>query len=251
MKRKIIEIKGLCHTFRGKIPGLSDIDLDVFEGEFLIIAGRNGSGKTTLLKHINGLLQPTKGSVLTSGFDVSKKTAQARIKAGFVFQDPDAQIVGETVHEDTLFGPENLNMARDMALSKVNSALCAMGLDKFVLRRPHTLSSGEKRRLAIAGVIAMDPEIVMFDEPFSNLDFPGVIDLIKRMVRLHGEGKTLIVAAHDVEKVLPHADRLIIMESGRIVCDGHPAEIIKNAEKFGVREPSTSKMGMGFVSWLE
>jgi len=246
----IIEIKNVSHRFADGTMGLQNIDLDIREGTFVVIAGQNGSGKTTLLRHLNGLLMPTSGSVRLAGVPVSKNLAWSRQMVGMVFQDADSQIVGETVYDDVAFGPENLCLERNEIERRVFRALETVGLLEHKDQKPHLLSGGEKRRLAIAGVLAMEPRILVFDEPFSSLDYPGVKKILTQMISLHQAGHTLLVAAHDLEKVIAHTDRLVIMNDGKVVRDGSPSQLIGELESFGIREPCASRMGMEVHSWL-
>lgn len=246
----IIEINNLRHRFSNGLPGLDGIDLDVKKGEFVVIAGRNGSGKTTLLKHLNALLLPTAGTVKIDGVSVTDDPFRARRIVGMVFQESDSQIVCETVREDVAFGPENLCLERNEIEKRVSEALNTTGLSGLAGMRTHFLSGGEKKRLAIAGVLAMMPEVLVFDEPFSNLDYPGAREILAQMISLHRSGKTIIVTTHDLEKIMAHAGRLLIMENGRIARDGIPGKIISDVERFGVREPHFSSMGLERLSWL-
>ncbi len=246
----IIEIEHLYHHFSDGSVGLDNVNLTVREAEFVVIAGANGSGKTTLLKHLNGLLLPQKGLVRVCGNSVAQKPKAARQCVGMVFQDADTQIVGETVYEDTAFGPENLSLEDSDIQKRVCEALKAVGLWELRHQRPHLLSGGEKRRLAVAGVLAMKPKIIVFDEPFSNLDYPGTRRLLFQMLLLHKHGRTLIITTHDLEKVAAHAQRLIVMKRGKLVRDGKPSELAGDLEKFGIREPWSKESKGEFVSWL-
>ena len=246
----IIEIKELSHMFSNGTLVLDKIDFSVKKGEFIVIAGPNGSGKTTLLRHLNGLLFPTGGTVLVDGVSVSEDPVRARRIVGMVFQDSDTQIIGETVREDVAFGPENLCLDRKEIEQRISEALRITGLTCLVDARPHLLSGGEKRRLAIAGVLAMKPDVLAFDEPFSNLDYPGTRQVLKQIIELHKSGRTIIITTHDLEKVIAHADRLIIMKDGKIVRAGSPEQIISDTELFGIKEPYFSRMGLGMISWL-
>ena len=181
----IIEIKDLTHRFSNGEVGLDRIDLRVKAGEFVVICGPNGSGKTTLLRHLNGLLMPESGSVNISGLDVSEDAAKVRQLVGMVFQDADSQIVGETVFDDVAFGPENLLLNRDAIHERVTEALSAVSLGHLADQRPYLLSAGEKHRLSIAGVLAMIPRVIVFDEPFSNLDYPGIQQVLCQILSLH------------------------------------------------------------------
>jgi biotin transport system ATP-binding protein len=246
----IIEIENLTHRFADGTLGLTDLDLQIKEGAFMVIAGPNGSGKTTLLKHLNGLLLPTSGTVRLAGFSVTRNLVKARQFVGMIFQDPDSQIVGETVYDDVAFGPENLCLTRSQIQKRVSSALDLVGLTDFADQRPHLLSGGEKRRLAIAGILAMQPRIIVFDEPFSSLDYPGVKQVLQQILALHQSGHTIIVTTHDLEKIIAHADRLVFMNNGRIERDGPPQEIVHEAEAYGVRVPCATRLGMDMVTWL-
>lgn len=246
----IIEIENLCFSYSDGTMGIQNINLEIRDGEFVVIAGPNGSGKTTLLRHLNGLLLPDRGDVKIYGISVSKDILRARQIVGMMFQNADSQIVGETVYDDVAFGPENLKLTHGEIKKRVLLALEAVGLGNLADKRPHALSGGEKRRLAIAGILAMEPKAVVFDEPFSDLDYDGVKQVLSQMLWLHHTGCTILVTTHDLEKVIAHANRLIIMRNGTIVRNGPPEKIIKDAEAFGIREPCASRMGMEIRSWL-
>lgn len=246
----IIEIENLSHRFADGTLGIDNINLNIRKGSFVVIAGLNGSGKTTLVRHLNGLLLPTDGIVRMDGINVAQNLLQARQFVGMMFQDADSQIVGETVYEDVAFGPENLCLDRSQIQSRVVNALRAVGLSDFAHQRPHLLSGGEKRRLAIAGILAMEPRVIVFDEPFSSLDYPGVKQILNHILELYQSGHTILVTTHDLEKIIAHADRLILMHGGKIVRDGRPADIMTDVEAFGVRKPCTFRLGLEAESWL-
>ena len=246
----IIEIENVSHRFGDGTVGLEGIDLKIPEGTFVVIAGHNGSGKTTLLRHLNGLLLPTEGSVRLADMPVGEDLLRARQLVGMMFQDADSQIVGETVYEDVAFGPENLRLDRAEIKKRVHDALRVVGLQDFADQRPHLLSGGEKRRLAIAGVLAMEPRVIVFDEPFASLDYPGVKQVLRHILDLHQSGHTIVVTTHDLGKIIAHADRLILMQNGRIVRDGCPEEIAGYLEDYGVRKPCGCRMGTEADSWL-
>ncbi len=207
----IIEIDRLSHRFADGRWGLREVSLAVEEGAFVVIAGENGSGKTTLLRHLNALLRPTAGCVRVAGVDAAREPLKARLLVGMLFQDADSQIVGETVREEVAFGPENLGLPRPEVERWVARALARTGLAHLAARPTHALSGGEKRRLTLAGVLAMNPRVVVCDEPFASLDYPGVRGVLEALVALQGEGRTVIVTTHDLDKVLGHADRLVLM----------------------------------------
>ncbi|MCU0590286.1 MAG: energy-coupling factor ABC transporter ATP-binding protein [Desulfobacterales bacterium] len=247
----IIEIENLTHRFADGTVGLDRVTVEIEAGAFVVIAGANGSGKTTLLRHLNGLLRPTSGSVRVAGISVQENPMQSRVLVGMVFQDADSQIVGETVRDDVAFGPENLRLDRAEIDRRVGEALSVTGLTPLADKRPHLLSGGEKRRLAIAGILAMRPRVVVCDEPFANLDYPGVRQVLDQILRLHRAGGTIIVTTHDLEKVLAHANRLIFMRGGRIEGDGPPPALVARAESFGVRHPrAVQHLGVEALSWL-
>ncbi len=245
-----IEIKGLSHQFPNGYWGLKNINLVIEKGEFILLAGKNGSGKTTFCRHLNGLLRPTCGSIIIDKIDVEKQPAKARLKVGMVFQNADAQIVGETVYSDIAFGPENLGMKRSEIDERVQQTLEITGLAGKENQSPHTLSGGEKRKLAIAGVLAMKPEVIVFDEPFSNLDYPGSVQILKQILTLHSSGHTILIVTHELEKSIAHASRLVIFENGSIVKEGPPITAIADVETFGIRQPCSTRLGQGIQSWL-
>jgi len=246
----IIKISGLIHRYPDGRPSLEGIDLAIARGSFVVLAGANGAGKSTLLKHLNGLLRPQEGTVRIAGVPVEQDLLHARRIVGMVFQDADSQIVGETVSDDAAFGPENLNWPAARIRESVDSALELVGLGALHDRSPHLLSGGEKRRLAIAGVLAMEPEVIVLDEPFANLDYDGVRQVLAHIVALHASGRTIIVCVHDLEKVLAHAERLIILQRGRIAADGPPGQVVLKAETYGIRLPAAIRMGGMVESWL-
>lgn len=247
----IIEIDGLGHVFADGRVGLSGVTLTIERGSFVLLAGANGAGKSTLLKHLNGLLLPSSGEVRVAGVSVAADPRRARSLVGMVFQDADSQIVGETVRDDVAFGPENLGWPRRKIDAAVDAALDLLGLQDLAERSPHLLSGGEKRRLAIAGVLAMETEVIVLDEPFANLDYRGIRQVLGHLVALHASGRTLVVCVHDLEKVLAHGQRLLLIDQGRIVADGEPQLVAAGAEPHGVRVPAALRLGGWVESWLE
>lgn len=246
----ILATQHLTHIFpNGKIA-INDINLSIQDGEFVIIAGSNGSGKTVLIRHFNGLFLPTRGKVLLDGEPITKDLTSVREKIGLIFQNSDSQIVGQTVAEDVAFGPENLNLSRKEVEERVKESLEAVGLSAFANQQPHTLSGGQKRKLAVAGVLAMKPKIIIFDEPFTGLDYPGVLQVLKQIVDLHKNGHTIILVTHELEKTLAHADRLIIMDNGCIVRDGESSQLINEVELYGIRKPYGENRRVETMTWL-
>ena len=247
----MIQIKNLDHHYPDGTHALKGINLTVQQGEFLLICGPNGSGKTTFIRLISGLFKPTSGSIHVNGFDTLNDSKEVRGLMGMVFQDPDSQIIGETVKEDVGFGPENLGLSQNEINERVNWALQVMGLKDLSEKPCYLLSGGEKRRLAIAGVLAMKPQVILFDEPFSFLDYPGIQEVLKHMVNFHREGHTLIVTTHDVEKVIAHVDRIAIIHNGELKAAGPPEELMTKLPEFGIRTPCYVLLGGEKVSWLE
>ena len=243
----LIKISGLTHCFSDGTEALKGIDLEIDAGSFTVIGGENGSGKTVLMKHINGILKPTHGNVEINGIDVQKDSTNAIKTVGFVFQNSDTQIVAQTVRDDIAFGPENLGFDADAVNTAVEKAASSLGITGILEHSPHRLSGGEKKKTAIAGITAMSPEAVIFDEPFAGLDFAGVRMLLSILIELHRRGTAVIVITHDLEKVLAHADRLVVMKHGKITAEGIPGEVLDKAAEAGLRVPSINIKNM---SWL-
>jgi biotin transport system ATP-binding protein len=257
----IFSAKNISKIFPASTGGepftaLQDVSIDIFENQCLIIAGSNGSGKTLLLRIIAGLLEPSGGEVLFHGQNIfSRKRSPLPIlrrELGLVFQDADAQIVGETVAEDTAFGPENLGFSADDVKARVDQALAFLDLNEKRDNYPRSLSGGEKRRLAVAGVLAAGCSVVIMDEPFANLDWPGVVRTLGIIRDLKNSGKTLIILTHELEKVLALADRLVILHRGVIRNDGPPAGVLDNLDPaWGVRDPRRNYTSVEDCTWLE
>lgn len=233
----LLEVKNLHHKFRDGTEALKGISFSVEKGDFIVIAGANGSGKTVMLRHLNGLYKPNKGEVLFDGSSVQSQIRKVRQNIGLVFQDADSQIVSQTVWDDTAFGPVNLRLSKSETKERVIKSLKSVGLLHLKNHSPHKLSGGEKRKLAIAGILAMNPSIILLDEPFSNLDYKGIVDILKQIIELHKNGHTIICVTHEIEKILFHANRLIIMENGNIVEDGSPVESINKLHHYNIFPP--------------
>ncbi|MCX7027365.1 MAG: ABC transporter ATP-binding protein [Spirochaetes bacterium] len=221
---ELLKTEALRHIFADGTEGLGGIDLTVGKGDFLLIAGRNGSGKTLLARHLVGLSLPSSGKVLFKGEPLGRDLRALRRSVGYVFQDTDCQILGQTVEEDVAFGPANLGFPPVEIHKRVNEALDEVRLGNAAARRPETLSGGEKRRLAIAGVLAMGSECLILDEPFANLDYESALDLAALCLDLKAGGKTLVVVTHELEKILHLADRLVVLEGGLKIYDGDPQD---------------------------
>jgi biotin transport system ATP-binding protein len=257
-------VNNISKNFPGVTGGepftaLNGINLEIVEGQCLLVAGSNGSGKTLLMRIISGLLEPSGGDVLFRGRSLyggkrgeRRETERLlRGELGLVFQDADAQIVGETVAEDAAFGPENMGLSPADVGVRVDKALTSLGLSEKLDNSPRRLSGGEKRRLAVAGVLAMGCNTVIMDEPFANLDWPGVVQTLSIIRDLKNSGKTLIILTHELEKTLALADRLVILHRGVICNDGPPAGVLDSLDPaWGVRDPRRNYAAVEDCSWL-
>lgn len=247
----IIQIQDVSFEYMNneeeEIAALDGVSLDIYKGEFVVIIGHNGSGKSTLAKHINGLLRPSQGRVLVMGMDTRDDDLvwKIRQKASMVFQNPDNQLVATVVEDDVAFGPENLGIPPKEIRKRVDEALKAVGMEAFAKSAPHYLSGGQKQRVAIAGIIAMRPEIIILDEPTAMLDPSGrreVIETIKRLNR--EEGITVVHITHYMEEAVD-ADRVVVMEKGKIVSQGTPKEIFSQVEmlkEIGLDVPQVTEL---------
>lgn len=247
----LLETRHLTHRFLDGTIGIKDINLKIYSGDFVVIAGTNGSGKTVLTRHFNGLLKPTEGDVLFEGVSVAKNLIETRKNIGLIFQDSESQFVGQTVEEEVAFGPENLNLPPFEIAKIVQQSLAVVGLNPLSKRNPHTLSGGQKRKLAVAGVLAMKPKIIVFDEPFTGLDYPGIIQILTQMVELHQAGHTIILITHELEKVLAHANRLVVIHEGELVAAGTPETVVWDLEDYGVRMPLNGGERIETLTWLK
>lgn len=217
----------------GVVNAVNDFSLEVPKGQFLAVLGHNGCGKSTVAKLINGILVPNKGKVTVEGMDTSdeEKTVDIRKTVGMVFQNPDNQIVATIVEDDVAFGPENLGVEPSEIRKAVDSALKAVGMYEFRKREPHRLSGGQKQRVAIAGVIAMNTKCIVMDEPTAMLDPQGRKEVMDTVMKLNKEfGITVILITHYMDEAVK-ADRVVVMDGGRIAIDGTPKEVFKNVEK--------------------
>jgi biotin transport system ATP-binding protein len=246
----LLEIRNLCFRFPDGTLALDAMNLVIESGDFLVIAGPNGSGKTVLARHLNGLYRPTSGTILLDGSPVKAHDKGLRRRVGLVFQDADSQIVGHTVELDTAFGPVNLGLPEEEVQRRVDFSLAVVGLQEHRGKEPHSLSGGEKRRLALAGVLAMNPDILMLDEPFANLDYPGTVAVLRCLLSLHKKGHTIVLITHDVGKVLAHATGLVIMDRGRNVFAGLPDAGLDLLERYGVRRPFGDRRSVESMTWL-
>lgn len=238
----IIKAKNVVHEFfrrdeEGNVEAittaLDNINLDIQEGQFIAILGHNGSGKSTLAKHINALLVPGEGTLWVDGMetDEEENTIPVRKTAGMVFQNPDNQIIGQVVEEDVGFGPENMGIPTKEIWERVEESLRAVGMYDYRKHSPNKLSGGQKQRVSIAGVLAMHPKCIVLDEPTAMLDPSGRKEVIRAIRGLNDvEGITVILITHYMEEII-HADRVFVMDSGKIAMEGTPREIFSQVER--------------------
>jgi cobalt/nickel transport system ATP-binding protein len=229
---KALETINLSHTYPDGTKAIENINFSLEKGKNIAILGPNGAGKSTLLHHFNGLLMPTSGKVNVLGKEVTKQNLdEIRQKVGLVFQDPDDQLFARTVALDVAFGPTNLKLSKAEIEQRVNWAIEVTDLKGLENKSPSNLSGGQKRRASIAGVLAMKPEIIILDEPMSNLDPKTSSKVLKLLMQLNKElGLTLIIATHDVDLVPLFADEICILNKGQILMQGPPQEIFSHAD---------------------
>lgn len=234
-----IEINNLGYTYMEGTPmektAIAHISMTINEGEFICVIGHTGSGKSTFIQHINGLLTPTEGEVLVDGINTKEKKSvlDVRKKVGLVFQYPEYQLFEETVAKDIAFGCKNLGYDEEKQKECVKNAMETVGLDyeKFKDVSPFDLSGGQKRRVAIAGVIAMGPEAVILDEPTSGLDPQSAMEILGMIKDMNGKGKTIIMVTHDMDYVYKYASRAIVISGGRLLFNDTPREVFSNAKE--------------------
>lgn len=247
-----LEVKNLNYSIDKK-PLLNDVSIKIPVGSFTLLSGRNGSGKTLLMRIIKGLIQADSGSILINNVDVSKNKKKRNELIGYVFQDADTQLVGQTVERDIYFGMENIALPKDEIQKRFEYAIKLLELEKVLKQRPRSLSGGEKRKLAIAGVLVMNPQIIILDEPFANLDYPAVVQVLKALTTLQKEGSTIIVATHEIEKVAFHADSMIILENGEVVLQDQCEKALERVGEFGIRRPvaNSKPIVLEDLTWLK
>lgn len=252
--QNIIEAKNLVFEYynyddNGKIKetiqALNHINVEVKEGEFLVILGHNGSGKSTFAKHLNSILMPKEGTLIVNGIDATNKenTWDIRKQVGMVFQNPDNQIVATIIEEDVAFGPENLGVEPDEIRRRVDEALETVGMSDYKRNSPNQLSGGQKQRIAIAGVIAMQPKCIVFDESTAMLDPIGRRQVMSTMQKLNKEyGITIIHITHYMQEAIL-ADRIVVMDQGQVILEGTPKEVfkeVKQIKEIGLDVPDTT-----------
>lgn len=235
-----IKIENLTHVYMPKTPfekkALDNVNLTIEDGEFLALIGHTGSGKSTLIQHLNGLLEPSSGRILVDEVDITSKEVKLtdiRKKIGLVFQYPEYQLFEETIEKDVAFGPNNLGLSAEEVSNRVKKSMEMVGLDYETYKdvSPFDLSGGQKRRVTIAGVIAMEPKVLILDEPTAGLDPKGRDDILEQIKILHEKYKmTIVLVSHSMEDVGKLAERIVVMNGGKIELLGKPSEIFKEVE---------------------
>lgn len=237
----LIEIKNLTHIYSEGLPfekkAIDDINLKIEENEFIGLIGHTGSGKSTFIQHLNGLLKPSSGEIIVDGMKVDKSSSnltELRKKIGLVFQYPEYQLFEETIERDIAFGPGNLDLSEEEVLRRVKSSMDSVGLDyeTYKDKSPFELSGGLKRRVAIAGVLAMEPKVLILDEPTAGLDPRGRDEILSEIKSIREKRKiTVILVSHSMEDVAKIAERIIVMDKGKVFLDSNPREIFRNEDK--------------------
>ena len=254
--KPIIRVENLTHTYGQDTPfcrsAVDGVSLDIMEGEFLGIIGHTGSGKSTLIQHLNGLLRPTSGTIYLDGRDIwadPKKIRDVRFQVGLVFQYPEYQLFEETVYKDISFGPKNMGLSEQEIDRRVRDAAAFVGLDEGLLdKSPFELSGGQKRRVAIAGVIAMEPRVLILDEPSAGLDPAGRRSLLENIRSYHRQkGTTVVMVSHSMDEVAENVDRIIVLADAGVVMSGTPHEVFSRAEELvavGLNVPQVTRVAM-------
>ena len=250
----ILQVENLTHTYSAGTPfqrsAVEGMSLHVGTGEFLGIIGHTGSGKSTLIQHLNGLLKPTSGRILLEGKDIwadPKSIRSVRFRVGLVFQYPEYQLFEETVYKDIAFGPKNMGLTGEDIDRRVREAAAFVGLDAELLdKSPFELSGGQKRRVAIAGVIAMEPQVLVLDEPTAGLDPRGRDDILARIQEYHrARNASVVLVSHSMEEIARNVDRIVVLSDGKVYMEGAPKQVFARAhelEQVGLDVPQVTKV---------
>lgn len=239
----IIETRDITYNYPDGTKALDKVNFKAEDGKIIALLGPNGAGKSTLFLHFNGILRPTSGSVVVNGKEIKynkKDLMQVRQNIGIVFQNPDDQLFAPTVVEDVAFGPMNLGLSKEEVEQRVDESLRRVGMEEFKKKAPHHLSGGQKKRVAIAGILAMKPKIMVLDEPTSGLDPKGASQILKILYKLNKEGMTIIISTHDVDLVPLYAYSVYIISDGKIIKEGNAQEVfgdVKTIRKANLRLP--------------
>lgn len=229
MNDVILKAENIHYSYDSDKKALKGVSLDIHEKERLVILGANGSGKSTFFLNINGVLKPERGAVYYKDRLIDKSgIKELRKNVGIVFQDADNQIIASSVRAEVSFGPMNLGLSREEVKKRVDDALNYMNIHHLIDRPPHYLSGGEKKRVSIADIIAMDSKIIIFDEPTASLDPKNVVIFEEALDKMSGDGKTLVISTHDIEFAYRFADRIVVFCDGNIIADGSPIDVLDN-----------------------
>ncbi len=257
--KSIIRVENLTHTYGENTPfcrsAVKDVSMEIYQGEFLGVIGHTGSGKSTLIQHLNGLLKPTGGRILLGDRDIwaePKKIRDVRFRVGLVFQYPEYQLFEETAYKDIAFGPKNMGLDEKEIDRRVRAAAAFAGLEEELLEKsPFDLSGGQKRRVAIAGVIAMEPEVLILDEPSAGLDPAGRRSLLENIRAYHKEkGTTVVMVSHSMDEVAENVDRIVVLADAGVVMSGTPHEVFSRAQELidvGLNVPQVTQVAMELV----
>jgi energy-coupling factor transport system ATP-binding protein len=227
----MIEVENVYFSYSNKVEALKGVSLTIRNGEFLAIMGQNGAGKTTLVKHFNGILKPTKGKVLIDGVNTTKASVATLARnVGFVFQNPDSQLFSESVEEEIAFALKNFGFEKEVIEKRVTWALNLLGLDEYRKTSPFMLSGGERKRVALASVLAWDPQMLVLDEPTIGQDYQQKEKLRQFILQMKTQQKTVVIVTHDVEFVAECNPRVVLMREGKIIADGEARDILTNPE---------------------
>lgn len=230
---KVIETKDITYEYPDGTKALDKVNFNVDDGKIVALLGPNGAGKSTLFLHFNGILSPSTGSVIIDEETVKynkKDLMQIRQKVGIVFQNPDDQLFAPTVLEDVAFGPMNMGLSKEEVEVRVKEALLRVGMEGFEKKPPHHLSGGQKKRVAIAGILAMKPKIMVLDEPTSGLDPKGASQILRLLYKLNHEGITIVISTHDVDLVSLYASKVYIISEGKIIKEGTAPEVFEDVK---------------------
>lgn len=253
-----IKIENLFYTYAPKTPfqyeALNGISLDIADHSYVAFIGSTGSGKTTIVQHLNALLTPSKGTIIVDDYTITnqntKNIKKLRKHVGIVFQFPEYQLFDETVERDVAFGPKNFGLKEEDAITKAHEALISVGLDQsYFQRSPFELSGGEKRRVAIAGILAIEPDILVLDEPTAGLDPRGSVEIMNLVDKMHQNGTTIILVTHDMDLVMKYAEKVFVVKDGRIISSGEPQNVFGELdENSGIEVPKVFSLAQKLKS---
>lgn len=234
----LLQVEDLSLSLPSHKNILTDISFSVEPNSVLLLSGRNGSGKSMLLRALKGLMPVQSGSIFLNGKDVTKKSSYRNSHIALVFQDTETQIVGQSVYKDLLFGLQNTSVKKDECEKRIAEVASLLNISHLLNKRPMELSGGEKRRVALGGVLVMKPHIIFLDEPFANLDYPGIRQVLSSIIALKENGATIVIATHEIEKVAFHCTSMMIMKKGTIAAIGEIEEVLAQATAYDIKIPT-------------